>query len=292
MEYIEERSLEGVKKSKSHKKVKGFIRWIALVVVSFIMVYPLIWMFSNSFKTAASILRNPISLLPDVMNLSNFSMALEMAPFDLYVFNSIFTASIIVIVQLFLSCLLAYGMSFYDFPGKKILFGGIIMTYMLPPAATYVPSYVILAKLHLLDSLAGIIVSNLANVFTIFLLIQTFRSVPKELVEAARIEGSTDRQILLKVVIPFTKSTLFTVTLINFVAMYNNYMWPSLITTSKSKMLISVGLNTFFTSQGNFTQNLPGLMAANSIAVIPLLVLFIVLQKWFIKGISDSGIKG
>lgn len=292
MDYVEENITEKTTRKKDHRKLNRILRLVALIIVSFVMVYPLLWMFSNSFKTAASILRNPTSLVPEIWDLSNFRMALEMAPFDLYVFNSIFTATIIVIIQLVLSALLAYGMAMYEFPGKKVLFAAIIMTYMLPPAATYVPGYVILAKMGLLDSLTGIIISNLANVFTIFLLIQTFESVPKELVEAARIEGATDRQILLRVVIPFTKSTLFTVSLINFVAMYNNYMWPSLITTSKSKMLISVGLNTFFTSQGNFTQNLPGLMAANSLAVIPLLILFIVLQKWFIKGISDSGVKG
>lgn len=265
---------------------------IVLVLCSLIMVYPLIWMFSNSFKSAEAIMRNPISLLPTVFNLDNFIGAFEMAPFDLYMLNSVFTAVIIVFFQLLFSALLAYGLVFYQFRGKKILITAILLTYMLPSAATYVPSYVILARMNLLDTLTGIIISNLASIFSVFLLYQTFRNIPKELIEAAKIDGANDHQILWKIVFPYTKSTFLTTALIGFVGMYNNYMWPSLITTSKSKMLISVGLNTFFTSQGNFAENLPRLMAANALSVLPLLILFVVLQKWFIKGISDSGIKG
>lgn len=276
------------------KKIRWgtILRTVVLAIVSFIMVYPLLWMMTNSFKLASTILRNPLRLVPDIYDLSNFKGALEMAPFDLYIWNSVFTATVIVAVQLVLSALMAYGLVFYKFPGKKVLFTAVMLTYMLPSAATYVPSYVILAKMGLLDSLAGIIISNLASVFTIFLLVQTFQSVPKEMLEAAKMDGATDIEILFKVVIPYTKSTILTAGLIGFVGMYNNYMWPSLITTSKRNMLISVGLNTFFTSQGNFQENLPRLMAANTLAVLPLLLLFIVMQKWFIKGIADSGVKG
>ncbi|WBW49809.1 carbohydrate ABC transporter permease [Peptoniphilus equinus] len=272
--------------------VGKWARRVVLVLVSILTVYPLVWMLSNSFKTASTIIHSPLNLVPEIYNFSNFGKALSMAPFDLYLFNSVFTAVVIVAIQLVFSALLAYGLTFYTFPSKKLLFGAIIVTYMLPPAATYVPAYVILAKMQLLDTLSGIIISNLASVFTIFLMVQTFSGIPKELLEAAKLEGATDTQVLFKVVIPFAKSTMLTAGLINFVGMYNNYMWPSLITTSQSKMLLSVGLNTFFTSRGNFAENLPGLMAANSMAVIPLLVLFVVLQKWFIKGISNSGIKG
>lgn len=283
-----------VKASSLSKKawIPKSLRLFLLIFMSFVMVYPLLWMMSNSFKSVDAIMGNPASLLPTLVSFENFRGAFDMAPFDLYILNSIFTAVVIVFFQLILSALLAYALVFFSFPGKKLLLGGILLTYMLPSAATYVPSYVILAKLNLLDSLTGLIVSNLASVFSVFLLYQTFRNIPKEMMDAAKIDGATHGQILWKIVFPYTKSTFLTTALIGFVTMYNNYMWPSLITTSKSKMLISVGLNTFFTSQGNFAENLPRLMAANTIAVVPLLVLFIVLQKWFIRGISDSGIKG
>ncbi|MEG7365975.1 carbohydrate ABC transporter permease [Aerococcus tenax] len=271
---------------------KGIIRSILLLFLSFLMVYPLLWMASNAFKDAATILSDPASLAPDFLSFKNFSGVFELGPFDLYIFNSIFTALVIVIVQLVLSALMAYGLVFFHFKGKKFLYTSILLTYMLPVATTYVPSFVILAQMGLLDTLTGLIVSNIASVFSIFYLVQTFRSVPIELVEAGQVEGANSWQILWRIIVPYSRSAILTTALINFVTHYNNYMWPSLIISSEAKMLVSNGLNQLFTTQGNFIDNLPRLMAANTLVVVPLLILFILLQKWFVQGISGSGTKG
>ena len=273
-------------------KIKKIINLLLLAFVSILAFFPLLWMATNSFKTANKIIQQPLNLFPEVLDFRNFIGALEKAPFDLYIINSIITAFAIVVLQLLLGILMGYGLSKFDFNGKKILFGSILLTYMLPAAATYVPSYVILAKMNLIDTIPGIIISNVASVFTIYMVYQTFSSVPKEMIEAAEMDGANNWQILWKVMVPLSKSTILTTALIQFVIMYNNYMWPSLITNSKKNYLISVGLNIFFNSKGNFTQNLPMLMAANTISVLPLLILFLILKKWFIEGISDSGIKG
>ncbi|OXZ27693.1 ABC transporter permease [Finegoldia magna] len=273
-------------------KIKKIINLLLLAFVSILAFFPLLWMATNSFKTANKIIQQPLNLFPEVLDFRNFIGALGKAPFDLYIINSIITAFAIVVLQLLLGILMGYGLSKFDFKGKKILFGSILLTYMLPAAATYVPSYVILAKMNLIDTIPGIIISNVASVFTIYMVYQTFSSVPKEMIEAAEMDGANNWQILWKVMVPLSKSTILTTALIQFVIMYNNYMWPSLITNSKKNYLISVGLNIFFNSKGNFTQNLPMLMAANTISVLPLLILFLILKKWFIEGISDSGIKG
>ncbi|EFH92676.1 carbohydrate ABC transporter permease [Finegoldia magna] len=273
-------------------KIKKIINLLLLAFVSILAFFPLLWMATNSFKTANKIIQQPLNLFPEVLDFRNFIGALEKAPFDLYIINSIITAFAIVVLQLLLGILMGYGLSKFDFKGKKILFGSILLTYMLPAAATYVPSYVILAKMNLIDTIPGIIISNVVSVFTIYMVYQTFSSVPKEMIEAAEMDGANNWQILWKVMVPLSKSTILTTALIQFVIMYNNYMWPSLITNSKKNYLISVGLNIFFNSKGNFTQNLPMLMAANTISVLPLLILFLILKKWFIEGISDSGIKG
>lgn len=206
-------------------------------------------MATNSFKTANKIIQQPLNLFPEVLDFRNFIGALEKAPFDLYIINSIITAFAIVVLQLLLGILMGYGLSKFDFKGKKILFGSILLTYMLPAAATYVPSYVILAKMNLIDTIPGIIISNVASVFTIYMVYQTFSSVPKEMIEAAEMDGANNWQILWKVMVPLSKSTILTTALIQFVVMYNNYMWPSLITNSKKNYLISVGLNIFFNSK-------------------------------------------
>ncbi|WP_232726153.1 carbohydrate ABC transporter permease [Bacillus sp. FJAT-42315] len=268
------------------------LRYVLLIVLSFVMVLPLIWMFLSSLKTGEEIFAVPLKWFPETPQWSNFPGALELAPFGLYIFNSTITALVIVVFQVVLACMMAYALTQLQFKGKNLLFNSIMMTYMLPMAATYVPSYVIIAKLGLLDTLTGIIISNIASVFCIFMIRQAFMQVPKEMIEAARADGANDITILWKIMIPMSKSSIFTVALISFVQMYNNYLWPSLIVKSQEKYLITVGLNQFFMSQGTFASQWPMIMAANVLAVLPLLLLFLVLQKWFIKGISDNGLKG
>lgn len=266
--------------------------YIAISCLSVIMVLPLIWMLFSSLKTTDEIFQVPLTWIPKSFQWSNFTKALELAPFGLYISNSIITALCIVFLQIILSSMLAYALTQWKFKGKKLIFNSILVTYMLPSAATYVPSYVIVAKLQLLDTLTGIVISSMASVFAIFILHQAFLQIPKELIEAARSDGATDLMILTRIVMPMSKSTIFTVSLISFVQTYNSYLWPSLLINSEEKYLITVGLNRFFTTQGTFADQWPLIMAANVLAVVPLLLIFITFQKWFIKGISDNGLKG
>ena len=164
-------------------------------------------------------------------------------------------------------------------------------TYMLPSAATYVPCYMILSKINLIDTLTGIIISNLGNVFGIFLMRQAFLQINKSLIEAARIDGASHWKILWKIVFPLTKPTFITFGLISFVTYYNDYMYPSLITKSPEKFLISAGLRQFFIQGGAYGIKWPEIMAASTITVLPLLILFLVAQKWFMQGVGDTGVK-
>lgn len=271
---------------------KSFFRYTFLIIISLIMVFPLIWMILSSLKTTEEIFSVPLTLFPETLQWSNFSGALELAPFWLYMFNSAFTSVVIVVFQVILSSMVAYALTQIKFRGKSLLFNSILITYMLPSAATYVPSYILLSQMGLLDSLTGIIISNIGSVFTIFLLRQAFLQVPAEMIEAARSEGANDFTVLMKVMIPMCKSTIFIASLISFVTMYNNYLWPSLIVKSQEKYLITVGLNRFFTNIGSFADTWPLIMAANVLTVLPLVILFILLNKWFIKGIGDTGLKG
>lgn len=273
-------------------KIKKGFNYMALIIFGILMVFPLIWMFLSALKSPDEIFMIPLKWFPAVAQWGNFSKVLELAPFGLYIYNSAITAIAIVVLQLVLSSMIAYALTQMHFKGRTLLFNLILITYMLPSAVTYVPSYVIVAKMGLLDTLTGIVISNIASVFVIFLLRQAFMQVPKEMIEAAKADGASDFGILRKVMIPMSKSTLFTVALISFVEMYNNYLWPSLIVKSQEKYLITVGLNKFFMSEGAFASKWPLIMGANVLSVIPLLVLFVVLYKWFIKGIGDTGLKG
>ncbi|GGG16153.1 sugar ABC transporter permease [Lysinibacillus alkalisoli] len=272
--------------------LKSMPRTIIVMLLSVVMIFPLIWMLLSALKTADEIFAIPLTWLPAIPQWDNFANALKLAPFGLYIWNSIFTAIIIVFFQVLFAAMLAYALTQFTFKGKKLLFQSILLTYMLPAAATYVPSYVIISKMGLLDSLAGIIISNSISVFAIFILRQAFMQIPTELLDAARSDGASDFVILTKIMMPMSKSTIFTVVLISFVQMYNNYLWPSLIVKSEENFLITVGLNRFFTTQGTFAEQWPLIMAANVMTVAPLLLLFLILQKWFMKGISDNGLKG
>ena len=274
-------------------RIERFILFLILLVIGLFMVYPMVWMLLSSLKTTDEVLGSAMTFLPSDPQWSNFPGALEMAPFLTYIWNSFSTATVIVLVQLFLSSLLAYALTQMEFKGRNTLFMIILSTYMLPAAATYVPSYVIISRMGLMDSLAGIVVSNLVNVFTIFLLRQNFLKVPKELIEAARADGASEWSILWKIVVPMSRNALINASILSFIGNFNNYLWPSLITNSEENYLISVGLNRFFNSQGAFGDTFPLIMAATVISVLPLMLIYFLLQKYFIGTISSSsGVKG
>ena len=267
------------------------LRHIMLICISIVTFFPFIWMMTSSLKTKDEIFQFPPKLLPQVFNWSNFLEVFKEAPFEVYIGNSFFVATIIVAFQIIGSAMIAYALTQFNFKGRKILFAIIMGTYMLPSAATYVPCYMILSKINLIDTLTGIIISNLGNVFGIFLMRQAFLQINKSLIEAARIDGASHWKILWKIVFPLTMPTFITFGLISFVTYYNDYMYPSLITKSPEKFLISAGLRQFFIQGGAYGIKWPEIMAASTITVLPLLILFLVAQKWFMKGVGDTGVK-
>ncbi|WP_257391383.1 carbohydrate ABC transporter permease [Cytobacillus gottheilii] len=222
---------------------------------------------------------------------NHFAEAWQLAPFGQYIFNSSFTAIIIVLIQVLNSALIAYAFTQFTFRGKNVLFAIVLLTYMLPAAATYVPSYVILANLNMLDTYEGLILSNAVSVFGIFLFRQAFMQIPKELIEAARMDGAGHFLVLWRIVYPLSKPTFISFALISLVQNYNSYLWPSLIMNSAEKQLITTGLRQFFIQEGAYGIQWPLIMAASTFAILPLLLLFALAQKWFINGISDQGLK-
>ncbi|MEG2314661.1 MAG: carbohydrate ABC transporter permease [Clostridia bacterium] len=268
--------------------------FLHLVMILFVlaMAFPFLWMISSAFKTKAEVFRFPPSLIPDQLLWSNFAEAYQGAPFGRYIFNSLFTAVGIVVIQIVNSALMAYALTQLQFRGRGFLFAVIMGTNMLPAAATYVPGYIILAKMGLLNTYTGLIVSNCVYMFGIFLIRQAFLQVHKSLVEAAWMEGSTHWHTLWHIMVPIAKSSFVTAGLLSFVANYNNYMWPMLITTRPSHYLISQGLRLYFIEGGNYGIKWPQVMAASTFTVLPLLLLFFICQRWFIQGISDTGVKG
>lgn len=268
------------------------LRIVFLTFISALTALPFIWMVCSALKSSAEVMGST-SFLPSQIEWSNIASVLTDSPIPSYIFNTMWISLLIVALQVVTSAMLAYALVFMDFKGKNKIFMIVMATYMLPVAATYIPSYIILSHMKLLNTFTGIIISSTVSTFGIFLLRQGFMQIPKSLVEAARMDGSNHWEILWHIVCPITKASFVTLGLMSFISTYNNYMWPSLITNDPKYYLVSQGLRAFFIEGGAYGTNWGLVMAASAIIIVPLLVLFALTEKWFVNGIGgETGVKG
>lgn len=281
-----------VKKITLRDRIDTVIKWFILLISCLITAFPFVWMIISALKSKEEIMNTSI-FFPGNPQWGNIISILFESPIPKYIFNSLFLSIIIVAIQVITGALLAYALVYMNFKGQKLLFAIIMATYMLPVAATYIPSYIILAHSGLLNTFTGLIISSTVSIFGIFLLRQAFMQVPDGMIEAAKIDGASNVKVLIHVVFPMTKSSFITFGLMSFISTYNNYMWPSLITNDSSKYMVSQGLRSFFIEGGAYGTEWALVMAASAVIVLPLLVLFAFSQKWFINGIGgDTGMKG
>lgn len=290
------RSIAGGRTASGSGTVLFFLKIMGRRTILFLtavcMLLPFYWMVSSALKTKEEIFRFPPDIFPAAANWHVFYETLKDAPFFIYIFNSSFTALAIVLFQIFNSALFSYVLTQFGFRGKNILFAVIMGTYMLPAAATYVPSYIILAKLGLLNSYTGLIISNCVSIFSIFLVRQAFLQVNGSIIGSAKIDGASHWWVLWKIMVPLSKPAFVTMALITFVSNYNNYMWPSLIIKKPELYLVTIGLRQFFIEGGAYGIKWPQVMAASTITVVPLVILYVFFQRFLIQGISNSGVKG
>jgi len=269
-----------------------FAKHLFLIFCSIVFAFPFLWMVMGAFKSNNEIWQKPYQLLPEHWQFENVLTSLMTIDFSQYIFNSFFVAVIGSIFMLILATLFTYAVVFLGNSMTNRLFYFVLITYMLPSAVTYVPAYVILARMGLLDSLTGLIISNSANVFAVFYLRQSFLKTDRAYIEAAKIDGASHMQIIKHVVFPMNKSAFYTLFVLTFIQQYNSYMWPSIMNKSQDKFLVSQGLRQFFIQDGAYGMNWSEVMLASTVTLIPIIIVFIIGQKWFLTGIvSDSGIK-
>ncbi|WFR58673.1 carbohydrate ABC transporter permease [Anaerocolumna sp. AGMB13025] len=274
------------------KKISLGIKYIFLCMISFLFVFPFLWMLFGAFKSNNEIWQTPYQLFPKHINLTELAANLKAVNLYGYLGNSFFVGAVGTVLILLVSGMFAYAVVFLKSKNMDRIFAIVLITYMLPGAVTYVPAYVILAKLQLLDKLSGLIFSYLANVFAVFYFRQSFMKTSMDFVEAAKIDGANHRLILRHVILPLNKSAFWSVGLITFIQLYNSYMWPSIMLKSQEKYLISQGLRQFFIQDGAYGMNWSQIMLASTITILPVVILLIVAQKWLMAAISqDSGVK-
>ncbi|MFC5470906.1 carbohydrate ABC transporter permease [Cohnella suwonensis] len=261
-------------------------RYLVAAAIAVVMAFPFYWMATSALKTNDEIWQFPPTFWPNVPLWQNFREAWTAAPFGQYMLNSIFVAGTIVLIQIVNSGMMAYALTHMQFRLKGAFAALVLIGYMIPSTAVYLPGYIVLGKLQLLDSYGGLILSNCVSIFSIFLIRQAFLQVSHELVEAGRVDGASHTRILWTILVPLVRSSFAVLALITFIEQYNNYFWPMLITKDPSLQLVSAGLRSFFVEGGAYGLKWPLIMAASAFTIAPLLVIFVLAQKTVIQSVN------
>lgn len=276
---------------KLNKRISNVLTTGIMLIISIIFLLPLVWMLSASAKFESDVMTFPIQWIPERWNwLNNFKdVWFGDVPFYLFYLNSIKLAGLMTASTLLISSLAAFSFSKLKYPGRNLLFVSLISVMIIPEQATLVPRYILIRWLGLYNTHEGIILMGMFAVYFTFLLRQFMQSVHNEFIEAAKIDGCGYLRIFWQIMIPLSKPILATVGIIKFIWSWNNYQDPLIFLFDKKLYPITVGLD-FFKTQ--FEQNYALTMSASVSAILPLLIVFIILQKQVIKGISLGGVKG
>jgi multiple sugar transport system permease protein len=274
-----------------------FDRWhLFLFPFALLMLFPMLWMLITSIETISEARRFPPVMIPSGIQWQNYPNALKRAPFATYFLNTFFVTITVVIGNLFFCSLAGYAFARIRFFGREVAFMLLLATLMIPYQVTIIPQFLIVKWLgvHIspqigIDSLGALIVPSLVQVFGIFLLRQFFRTLPIELEEAARIDGASRLGILFKIVLPLSLPALATLGCLTFLWTWNDFLWPLIVLMSPEHWTIQLGLMNFQTAH---TTSWTLLMAANTMSMIPLLIVFLAAQKYFIQSVATSGLKG
>lgn len=274
------------------KPVKGFFKlsgYAVLVGCGLLMIFPVLWMVSSSLKMPDKIFSVPVQLIPDPLRFENYTEAVELAPLGRYFLNSIFVGFAITAISLFFSTLAGFGFAKYRFWGSKPLFIAVLSTLMIPFQVIMIPLFIIVRNFGWLNSYAGLIIPAAISGFGVFLMRQFILSIPDELLDAARIDGASEPGIFWHVILPLCKPPLTALGIFTFLDSWNNLLWPLIVVTKVEMRTIALGLTEYQTVHGTSYHYL---MAAATLATIPVLLLFVFLQRQFIRGVLISGLKG
>lgn len=277
-------------------KIKPILSHIILITVSILSIFPFLWLISTSLKGAGeNIFAYPPNFFPTDFTFENYVGVWGKVNFLKYFFNSFVVAFFTVILNLIFSSMAAYPLARMEFKGKKTAFFAILATIMIPFQAIMLPIYLIILKLNLIDSAGavpgylGLILPFAVSAFGIFLMRQAFLAIPKEMEEAAIVDGCNSWQIFFKVLLPMVKPTLAILAIFTFIGSWGEFLWPSIVLSDEKMFTLPVGINNL---QGIFSSNWRYIAAGSIISIIPIIVFFLSLQRYFISGQNEGAVKG
>jgi multiple sugar transport system permease protein len=269
--------------------VASLVLHVLLVAGLIAMVGPFIWMLLSSFKQEVEIREVPPTWWPQSPTLENYRTVFDRLNFAQYAFNSTVVALSITVGNVIFCSALGYALAKLDFPGRRVLFGTVMGTLMVPGMAIFVPLFVLVSNLGLVNTYAGLILPFLVGAFGVFLMRQFILSIPDDLLEAARIDGAGELRIFWQVVLPLCRPALATLGILTFLSSWNNFLWPLVVATTEDMYTLPVGLALFSVGQDR-TEYGP-ILAGAVVIVLPILVIFIALQRLFTRGIAMTGLK-
>lgn len=268
--------------------VWNIVRIVVLTVLSALMIFPIVWMLLCSVKGPSEVLNKNV-IIPSVFYWQNYENAFKAAPFGIYFRNSVLTSAVSVGMQILTGSLAAFSFAKMKFKLNKPLFVLFLCCMMIPSEATVVSNYLTISSLKLIDTFAAIVAPTLVSIFGVFLFRQFFMTIDDALLEAARIDGARDLHIFFSIILPLGKSAIATVGIIGFIGSWNSYLWPLIITNSRELRTVQTGLRSLMDSETG--EDWGAIMAAASMITMPVILLFVCLQRYFVQGITKVGLK-
>lgn len=265
------------------------IAYIALILLSILTIIPFAWMLSASLKLNKDVFAWPMEWIPSVPQWQNYVNIWTKIPLLKYITNTAFLTIVVTLLQLLTSSFAAYAFAKLHFKGKNLLFLGYIATIAMPWQVYMVPQFMMMSEMGLNDKLTAMICLQAFSAFGVFLMKQFYDGIPDELCEAARIDGLSEYGIWWRIMLPLSKPSLATLTIFTFVNTWNDFLGPLLYLHTDSKKTLQLGLRMFI---GQYSAEYGLIMAASVVALIPVLIVFLALQKYFVQGIASSGLKG
>ncbi|CAL9339368.1 carbohydrate ABC transporter permease [Streptomyces werraensis] len=282
--------------AQARPRGRGRVRTPLLYTVAslglLVMSAPFLWMALSAFKTRRDLTASPPVWIPSEWTLSNFSALLDQLDMPRYFLNSLIVAVLVTLCNLLFCSMLGYALAKLEFTGRSKVFGVVLAALMVPGNLLILPLYVLMTRLGLIDTYAGLVLPFAAGAFGVFLMRQFMQSIPDELLEAARIDGAGEWYIFWRIVLPLVKPALATLTIFTFLGSWNNFVWPLIATNDPDKYTLPVALATFANDPNRTVGGGNGmLMAGSLLVVLPVLLVFVVLQRHFTQGIATAGLK-
>lgn len=273
---------------KNANKRPNRLRELLVSLAAIFFIIPVIWVVISSFKSAGELFNFPPTLLPTEPTLDNYKQAFQTGTFGRYTLNSFFVATTSMLIALLTNSMAAFALSKYRFKGRELLFMLTLATIMIPLQVIMVPIFILLTKMGLINSLWGIIIPPAASPTGVFMLRQYMMSIPDELLEAARIDGASEWQIYWRIMLPLSVPALATLGIFSFTWRWNDFIWPFIVLSSENKATLQLALARM--SQSGVEWSV--VLAATVITMLPILIVFLLLQRYFLSDLTAGGVKG